>query len=514
MENINIYVGIAGLVVGFLFGFLLIQIRMKTVKQTADDILNGAKKAAEREKHKIILRAKEEWFSERDLQEKALKEKASQMDEAENSLNERLKEFNREDEALKQRENSVVQKNQEINSQRDALRSKEQELSRTIKKQNEELSRVTSFSISEAKEKLLENLKREYKQEAAEIYKELVDEAKSNAYREAKKIVTYAIENSAAEYASEMAVSVVALPSEDVKGRIIGKDGRNIKSFEQLSGVKLIVDDTPEAVVLSCFDPVKREIARIALEKLIGNGKIHPQRIEDLLAQAEAEIEKTIWRAGNEVVASVGIGKIHPDLIRVMGRLYYRTSYGQNVLMHSKEVALLCGAMAAELGLDTKIARRAGLMHDIGKAISQSQEGTHTELGFELCSKYSENPLVLNAIVSHHEDVPADNLYSILVAAADGISGSRPGARRDTLEGYVRRIESLEELADSFDGVEKSFAISAGREVRVMVQPDSITDAMADLLSRDIAKKIQQELNYPGQVKITVIRETKAVAYA
>ena len=514
MENLSIYIGIAGLIIGFIAGFFILQMRMKSARQTADDILKGARKAAEREKHKIVLHEKEEWYKIRDQQERELKEKTSTLEESESQLHARVKEFNRKDEALKQRENIVSQKNQEIAAQRDALRSKEHELSRIIKKQNEELSRVTSFSLAEAKEKLLENLKREYKQEAAEIYKNLVDEAKGKAYREAKKIITYAIENSAVEFASDTAVAVVSLPSDDVKGRIIGKDGRNIKSFEQLSGVKLIVDDTPEAVVLSCFDPVKREIARVALEKLISNGKIHPQRIEDLLAHAETEIEKNIWRSGNEVVASVSIGKIHPDLIRVLGRLYYRTSYGQNVLMHSKEVALLCGAMAAELGLDTKIARRAGLMHDIGKAVSQSQEGTHTQLGFELCTQYNENPHVLNAIVSHHEDVPADNLYSVLVAAADGISGSRPGARRDTLEGYVRRIESLEELADSFDGVEKSFAISAGREVRVMVQPDQINDAQADLLSRDIARKIQSELNYPGQVKITVIRETKAVAYA
>ncbi|MCA9730852.1 MAG: ribonuclease Y [Deferribacteres bacterium] len=514
MDNISIYSAIGGLAVGFAFCYFIMSIRLKTAKQTAEDIIESAHKAADREKHQIILQAKEEWFKVRDQQQEEIKGKIQQLDEAEGRLNERIKDFNRKDDALKQRESVVTKKSQEIASQRDALRSKEQELLRIITKQNEELSRVTSYSIAEAKEKLLENLQREYKQEAAELYKTLIDDAKAGAQREAKKIVTYAIENSAAEYAAEMAVSVIALPSEDVKGRIIGKDGRNIKSFEQLSGVKLIVDDTPEAVVLSCFDPVKREVARVALEKLIGNGKIHPQRIEDLLAQAETEVEKNIWRAGNEVVAAVGIGKIHPDLIRVLGRLYYRTSYGQNVLMHSKEVALLCGAMAAELDLDTKIARRAGLLHDIGKAISQSQEGTHTELGYNLCMQYNENPHVLNAIVSHHEDVPADNLYSVLVAAADGISGSRPGARRDTLEGYVQRIESLEELADSFDGVEKSFAISAGREVRVMVQPEAITDAQADLLSRDIAQKIQQELNYPGQVKITVIRETKAVAYA
>jgi ribonuclease Y len=309
-------------------------------------------------------------------------------------------------------------------------------------------------------------------------------------------------------------VSVVPLPSEEVKGRIIGREGRNIKAFEQATGVKVIVDDTPEAVVLSAFDPVRREVARLSLEKLINNGKIHPQRIDEIVAQAEQEVDKSIWRAGNEAIANVGIGKVHPELIRTLGRLYYRTSYGQNVLSHSQEVAHVCGMMAAELKLDVKLAKRAALMHDIGKAISQNQEGTHTQLGMELAKKYNEDPVVINAIGSHHEDIPADNLISLLVSAADAISGSRPGARRDTLDGYVKRIDKLEKVADGFESVSKAYAISAGREIRVMVQPEKINDAEADLLASDIAKKIQQELEYPGQIKVTVIRESKATAYA
>ncbi|MDQ7053941.1 MAG: ribonuclease Y [candidate division KSB1 bacterium] len=500
--------------VGAVLSYVLIQWKLRRAGRTAKDLIRDARREIEREKNRIIIKAKEDWFKVRDEQESKLRAKMAEVEELENQLLEKEKKLNRREEILKQREGLASQKEHELKSMKDALHTREEELNRIIQQQNIELSRVTGMSIDEAKEKLIENLKQQYRQEAAELYKQIIDEAKANANREAKRIISMAIERQASEYASESSVAVVSLPNEEVKGRIIGRDGRNIKAFEQLSGVKLIIDDTPEAVVLSSFDPVKREIARIALEKMIQNGKIHPQRIEETLKQAEQEVERTIWRAGNEVVASVGIGKIHPDLIRTLGRLYYRTSYGQNVLMHSKEVALLCGAMAAELKIDAKLARRAGLLHDIGKAVSQSQEGTHTQLGVELCKKYNENPIVLNAIASHHEDVPADNIYSVLVAAADAISGSRPGARRDTLEGYVRRIERLEKLADSFQGVEKAFAISAGREVRVVVQPDKVSDAEADLLASEIAKKIQEDMDYPGQVKVTVIRERRAAAYA
>ena len=512
IEHILIFIGAFALGVGV--AFLAISFRLKSAHKTASEIIRDARKQSDREKNKIIIKAKEDWFKIRDEQEAKLRKKIVDMEELEAQLVERSKNLDRLEDALKQREGVVVQKEHDLNSLRETLKDKDQEYRKILQQQNLELSKIASLSSEEAKERLLENLRKEYRHEAADIYKVLVDEAKTNANREARKIITMAIERQAAEYASEVAVAVVALPNEEIKGRIIGRDGRNIKTFEQLSGVKLIVDDTPEAVVLSSFDPVKREVARIALEKLIANGKIHPQRIEEIMKAAEQDVEKTIWRAGNEVVATVGIGKIHPDLIRTLGRLYYRTSYGQNVLMHSREVALLCSTMAAELRLDTRLARRAGLLHDIGKAVSQSQEGTHTQLGEELCKKYNENPYVLNAIASHHEDVPANNLYSVLVAAADAISGSRPGARRDTLEGYVRRIEKLEKLADSFQGVEKSYAISAGREVRVIVQPDKLSDAESTLLAGEIAKKIQEDMDYPGQVKVTIIRETKASAFA
>lgn len=505
---------VAAFLAGAIFCFLGFQLRLRAAQKNAGAILRDARRAAEREKNQVIIKAKEEWFKIRDQQEGDLKKRSERVEEFESQLLELEKRLSRRDEELRSREAMVAQKEVDLTAQREALKAKDEEMLRVIRKQNEELSKVAALSIDDAREKLLQNLKKEFRREAADLYKRIIDETRSNANKEARKIITYAIERQASEYSSENSVAVVQLPSEEVKGRIIGRDGRNIKTFEQLSGVKLIVDDTPEAVVLSCFDPVQREIARLALEKLIMNGKIHPQRIEDLLNVSAQEVEKVIWRAGNEVIASVGIGKIHPDLIRTLGRLHFRTSYGQNVLMHSKEVAMLCGAMAVELKLEPKIAKRAGLLHDIGKAVSQSQEGTHTQLGFDLCKNYNENPIVLNAILSHHEDVPADNLYSVLVAAADAISGSRPGARRDTLEGYVRRIEALEKVADSFDGVEKSYAISAGREVRVIVQPEKITDAEAELLAADIARKIEDDLDYPGQVKITVIRETKATAYA
>jgi ribonuclease Y len=514
MNTQMIFAAIGAFIIGAAFCFFVMKLRLKAAERTANDLSREAKKNIEREKHQIILKAKEDWLRSRDEQEAELKKRAESLDAFESQTLDLEKSLNKREEKVRQKENQLLQRENDLQAQHDALKVKDEELRRIIYAQNEALSKVSNLSPEDAKQKLLQNLKKEYRHEAAEIYKSLVDEAKKNANREAKKIITYSIEKLASEYASENSLAVVSLPSEEVKGRIIGRDGRNIKSFETSAGVKLIVDDTPEAVVISCFDPVQREIARLALEKLISNGKIHPHRIEEVLKQSEQEVEKSIWRAGNEMVASISVGKIHPDLIRTLGKLHYRTSYGQNVLKHSKEVAMLCGAMAAELKLDPRLARRAGLMHDIGKAISQIQEGTHTQLGEQLCKKYNENPIVLNAIASHHEDVPADNLYSVLVAAADAISGSRPGARRDTLDGYVRRIENLEKLADSFDGVEKSYAISAGREVRVIVQPEKISDAEADLLSADIAKKIQNDLDYPGQVKVTVIRESKSIAYA
>ncbi len=511
---ITIAAGVAAFAAAWFLAQAGIQARLRKAKGTAQDILDNAKKEAERQKNQIIVKAKEEWFRHRDEQENQFKQRQRKIEESEARVEERDKKLSRREDTLRQRENLAAQKENEAAAQRESLRAKDEEVSRLIKQHNVELAKITQLSIEDAKQQLFENLRRDFNKEAADIYKSIVDEAKANATREAKRILTMTIESIASEHASETSVSVVPLPSEEVKGRIIGREGRNIKAFEQATGVKVIVDDTPEAVVLSAFDPVRREVARLSLEKLINNGKIHPQRIDEIVAQAEQEVDKSIWRAGNEAIANVGIGKVHPELIRTLGRLYYRTSYGQNVLSHSQEVAHVCGMMAAELKLDVKLAKRAALMHDIGKAISQNQEGTHTQLGMELAKKYNEDPVVINAIGSHHEDIPADNLISLLVSAADAISGSRPGARRDTLDGYVKRIDKLEKVADGFESVSKAYAISAGREIRVMVQPEKINDAEADLLASDIAKKIQQELEYPGQIKVTVIRESKATAYA
>jgi len=511
---INLAVGVTAFAAAWILAQVSIQAKLRKAKGAAEDILENAKKEAERRKNQIIVQTKEEWLRYREQQENQFKQRQRKIEENEARLDERDKKSSRREDTLKQRENVVAQKENETVAQRESLRAKDEELARLVKQQNLELSKITQLSIDDAKHQLFENLRREFNKEAADIYKSIVDEVKANATREAKRILTMTIESIASEHASETSVAVVPLPSEEVKGRIIGREGRNIKAFEQATGVKVIVDDTPEAVVLSAFDPVRREVARLALEKLINNGKIHPQRVDEVVAQAEQEVDKNIWRAGNEAIANLGVGKIHPDLIRTLGRLYYRTSYGQNVLSHSQEVAHICGMMAAELKLDVKLAKRAGLMHDIGKAISQNQEGTHTQLGMELAKKYNEDPVVINAIGSHHEDIAADNLISLLVSAADAISGSRPGARRDTLDGYVKRIDKLEKVADGFEAVSKAYAISAGREIRVMVQPEKVNDAEADLLASDIAKKIQQELEYPGQIKVTVIRESRATSYA
>ena len=505
-------------VVLFIFGWVTAKhVSKKKLKQanlTAEEIIANAQKEAERKKHKAIIQAKEKWYNIRDEQENRLKAKQKKLDELEQESLNNSRELTRKENLVSQKESKLNAHERKFEEQKMVLKTKEQELNRLIQQQNHSLSRLSQMSIEEAKDLLLENLRKEYKSEAAQIYKELVDKSRENAAKDARKIITMAIEKNAADHSVETTVSVVSIRSEEVKGRIIGRDGRNIKAFETVTGVKVIVDDTPEAVVLSGFDPVRREVARISLEKLIKNSKINPQKIEDIVKGAENEVEKLIWRAGNEAISKVGVGRIHPDLIRTLGRLKYRTSYGQNVLQHCMEVATLVGAMAAELKLDVKLAKRAGLLHDIGKAVSQNVEGTHTEIGVEIAKNFKEDPVVINAIASHHEDEAPTSIISVLVCAADSISGARPGARRDTLEGYIRRIESIENVADSFDLVAKAYAISAGREIRVMVKPEKVDDAEAALLARDIAQKIQSDIKYPGQIKVTVIRETRAVGYA
>lgn len=515
MSNlIYLFTGLVCFALGWGAALLISRKQVRNAAARAKDLINEARKEAERTKRRVVLQAKEEWFNVRDEQEKRLRARQKKFDQREREIVEKERKLKRRNNELNQSENKLIAAERLVKEQRDALKTKELELNRVIRQQNSALSRVSNLSVEEAKSLLLENLRREYKTEAAKIYKELVDVAKENANKDARKIITMAIQRNAADHCVETSVSVVSLPSEEVKGRIIGRDGRNIKAFEAATGVKVIVDDTPEAVVLSGFDPVRREVARITLEKIIKNHKINPQKIEEATKSAEKEVDKLIWRTGNEVIARISVGRLHPELIRILGRLKYRTSYGQNVLQHSEEVATLTGVMADELKLNSKLARRAGLLHDIGKAMSQNMEGTHTQIGVEIAKKYHEDPVVINAIASHHEDEAATSLISVLVGAADSISGARPGARRDTLDGYIRRIESLEKLADSFDRVSKAYAISAGREVRVIVQPGQVSDAEADLLASDISNRIQSDLEYPGQIKVTVIRETRAVSYA
>lgn len=409
--------------------------------------------------------------------------------------------------ALEQREEGMNKKQKEIQRVQEDV----QEL---YKKQVTELERLSGLSSEEAKQLLLNDIEKEIKHEAAMMIKDIESKAKEEGDRKAKEIISFAIQKCAADHVAETTVSVVALPNDEMKGRIIGREGRNIRTLETLTGIDLIIDDTPEAVILSGFDPIKREVARVALEKLIVDGRIHPARIEEMVEKAKKEVDAYLRDQGEQATFETGVHGLHPEIIRLLGRLKFRTSYGQNVLNHSIEVAHLAATMAAELGADVKLAKRAGLLHDIGKAVDHEVEGPHVQIGADLAKRYKENSDVIHAILAHHNDIEATTVEAVLVQAADAISAARPGARRETLESYIKRLEKLEEIANSIDGVEKSFAIQAGREIRIMVKPDVINDADIVTLARDIVKRVEAELEYPGQIKINVIRETRAIEYA
>jgi hypothetical protein len=481
--------------------------KIRVAEEEAKRIIDSAAKEAENKKKEEIIKAKEEIMNSRKELDDEIKERRSEVQLQERRILQKEENLENKLEQLEQREQNLQKKDNEVES-------KKSEIEETINKQKEELQRISRLSVEEAKQYLLSEVEKSIVTEKAELIRRLDEEAKEKAQKNAKEIIGYAIQKCAADHTSETTVSIVSLPSDDMKGRIIGREGRNIKTLETLTGIDLIIDDTPEAVVISGFDPLRREVAKIALEKLIDDGRIHPAKIEEMVEKAKEEVSAIIKEEGERAVMETGVIGLHPDLIKLIGKLKYRTSYGQNVLNHSIEVSNLARIMADELGLDTKVARRAGLLHDIGKALDHDMEGTHVEIGVEILKKYKESPIVINAVEAHHEDVEPQSIEAVLIQAADAISASRPGARRETLENYIKRLQNLEGIADSFDGVEKSFAIQAGREIRVLVKPEKISDDQMVVLSRDIAKKIEDEMEYPGQIKVNVIRESRVVDYA
>ncbi|NOZ63024.1 MAG: ribonuclease Y [Calditrichaeota bacterium] len=517
----EIYWMIAIVVVGFgafVFGWLASkkvgQSKIGNAEKVAERIISNAERDAEALKKEKLFEVKDEWIKLKQNFENETKSRRNELTRLEKQLANREVNMDRKVDLLNKKERELKRVEQDVYEKQAKVTQLQLKLEKIIQEQNTKLEKISGISHEEAKRILMENLIEKAKQESAHIVKDIKDQAKLTANKEAKEIIIQAIQRTAADHSVETTVSVVNLPNEEMKGRIIGREGRNIRSFETATGIEVIVDDTPEAVILSGFDPFRREIARIALERLIADGRIHPARIEEVVNKVAKEMEERIVEIGEQAMLETGVHNLHPQLIRLLGKLSYRTSYGQNVLQHAKEVAYLAGLMAADLGLDASIAKRAGLLHDIGKAIDKNTEGTHTEIGGEIAKKYKEHPIVVNAILSHHEDVEPISPISVLVQAADAISGSRPGARRETLEGYVKRLQKLEQLAESFSGVVKTYAIQAGREIRVMVEHEKIDDAMADQLATDIAQKIQDEMEYPGQIKVTVIREYRSVDYA
>ena len=481
--------------------------KIGNANERAREIIDEALKAAETKKKEALLEVKEESLKTKNELEKETKERRAEIQKYEKRVLSKEETLDRKIEAVEKRDLGITRKEEELGKQR-------QKVDELEKKRQQELERISGLTSEQAKEYLLKTVEDEVKHDTAVMVKTLESRAKEEADKKAKELVVNAIQRCAADHVAETTISVVQLPNDEMKGRIIGREGRNIRTLETLTGVELIIDDTPEAVVLSGFDPIRREIARIALEKLILDGRIHPARIEEMVEKAQKEVETLIKEEGEAATLEVGVHGIHPELVRLLGKLRYRTSYGQNVLKHSIEVAQITGLLASELGLDVKMAKRAGLLHDIGKAVDHEMEGSHIQLGVDLCRRYKESALVINAVEAHHGDVEPESLIACLVQAADTISAARPGARRETLETYTNRLKQLEDITNSYKGVEKSFAIQAGREVRVMVVPEVISDSDMVLLARDISKQIENQMEYPGRIKVSIVRESRAVDYA
>jgi ribonuclease Y len=508
---VTIIVGIAALAAGLIVGFLarkyMAEAKISSAEKEARRIIQEAEKASDGKKREALLEAKDEIFAMRNEAEKETKNRRNELQRFERRLLQREEQIDNRSENLEKRERNLATREGEIQSMRS-------EVQKTLAEEKERLEKIASLSREEAKQLLLVQVEEETKRDAAQVIKKIESRLRDESEKRAKNIIANAIQRCASDHVAETTVSVVPLPNDEMKGRIIGREGRNIRTFETLTGINLIIDDTPEAVILSSFDPVRREVARITLERLITDGRIQPARIEEMYEKAKAEVDAEIKEVGEQAVFDVGLHGVNHELMKVLGRLKYRTSYGQNVLKHSIEVAHLAGIMAAELGTDIKLAKRAGLLHDIGKAIDHEVEGSHAIIGAELAKRLKENDAVIHAIEAHHEEAEAQTIEAVLVQAADAISAARPGARRETLESYIKRLEKLETIAESFEGVDSSYALQAGREIRVMVKSDVIDDLGCVTLSREIARQIEDELEYPGQIKITVVREKRIVEYA
>jgi ribonuclease Y len=506
-----IVIAVIAAVVGLFFGNLIRKnLSEKTIGNAelkAKNLILDAEKRAESIKKEQILEAKEEAHRIKKETDEEIKVRRLEISKSERRLIQKEETLDRKIENLEKKEDDIAQKER-------GLTAKEDELKVAIERQTDELEKISGLTRDEAKQLLLANIEREVRGEAATLIKEIEADARESGERKAKEIITGAIQRCAADHVAEITVSVVPLPNDDMKGRIIGREGRNIRAIESMTGIDLIIDDTPEAVVLSGFDPVKREIARLSLEKLIVDGRIHPSRIEEMVNKAEKEVNGIIKEAGEQATFDTGVHNLHPEIIKLLGRLKYRTSYGQNVLKHSIEVSHLAGLMAGELGLDTKLAKRSGLLHDIGKAVDHEREGTHVDLGIEILKKYKESQGVIDSMAAHHGDYEPKTIEAALITAADALSAARPGARMETLETYIKRLQQLEEIANTTKGVDHSFAIQAGREIRIIAKPDEVSDKDIVFLARDISKKIESEMEYPGQIKVNVLRETRAVDYA
>ncbi len=512
---------IIGVVGGFAIALIIYFIKRNTAfklisqsTKIAEELEKNAKIEAENAKKAALLEAREEWIKQKRLLDEEIKERQKELRLEEKKYNERLSSLDKRLDSLDKKETALAEQEKKLRSKEEELLNKKNEFDAIIVEQKNKLAEIAGLSREEAIARLREELISQARQVAANDARLTIEQIKLDANRKAAEILSTAIQRMAVDYVSETTVSVVSLPSDEMKGRIIGREGRNIRTFEKVSGVDLIIDDTPEAVVLSCFDPVRREVARLALEKLIADGRIHPGRIEEVIAKTAKEMEENLVKIGEKAVLETNIHNISPNLIKVLGRLHYRTSYGQNVLEHSIESAWICGILAAELGLDQELARRAGLLHDIGKAIDHEFDGSHAIIGANLARKNGEGKIIVNAIEAHHEEVEAISVYAALTQASDAISGARPGARREMLETYMQRLSKLEEIANSIDGVSKSYAIQAGRELRIIVEPSLIDENQTALLATEIAASIEKQVQYPGQIKVTVIRETRQIAMA